>query len=70
MTSGIWYVPFGGSAGVQLAPFPFNPTLPLSARWLRIFNGQLYGSSDYTSPYVYSIGVGLPTSGIQSIADR
>jgi hypothetical protein len=75
-TGGIWYVPFGAASGTQLAPFP-NPVAavdPLAAnadwgvssRWLRIFGGQLYAGTDYSRPYLVSVGSGLPTSAIST----
>jgi hypothetical protein len=63
---GIWYVPFGATAGTQIVSLPdsnINPNMDIFARWLRIFNGQLYGGSDQVPPYMFSVGTGLPTTG-------
>ncbi len=62
---GIWYIPFGATTGTQVVSLPdsnVNPDMDVFARWLRIFNGQLYGGSDQIPPYMFSVGAGLPTS--------
>jgi hypothetical protein len=55
---GVWYVPFGATAGgTQIEAAPNN------SRRVRIFGGQLYGSSA-SSPFIalFTVGAGLPTT--------
>ena len=64
-TGGIWYVPFGTTTGTQVVSLPdsnVNGNVDVFARWLRIYNGQLYSSSDELPPYMFTVGSGLPTS--------
>ena len=58
---------------MQLAQFPnqsasIDPLLAVSARWVRIYNGQLYAGTDYAPPYLIQLGSGLPTSGAPTIS--
>ncbi len=68
-TGGLWYVPFGTSgAATQLLSMPDDNAASLvSARWMRIFGGQLYGGFDQLSPYIATIGTGLQTSGTPAL---
>jgi hypothetical protein len=56
-TGGAWWIALHGTSGTNIM------TTPSNARWVNIFNGQLYGTSG-SSPYggVFSIGSGLPTT--------
>jgi hypothetical protein len=77
-SGGIYYLPFGSASSTQLVPFPnsntsIDPNFMVSARWLRLFGGQLYASTDLGAsqaapgqpPYMINIGGpgAAPTSG-------
>jgi hypothetical protein len=59
-TSGVWFIPFGVTDGVQLTSTP--------VRDVEIANGQLYGDGDSTGAplEIFTVGTGLPTSGAQT----
>jgi hypothetical protein len=64
-SGGIWYVPFGATAGTQITGQSGNN--PLNVRTIAIFNGQLYGATNASSFYgIFAVGAGLPT--VQSTA--
>ncbi len=66
---GIWYVPFGSTSATQLVSLPnsgVNPNIDVYARWLRIYNQQLFSGADQSPPYMFTIGSPggpLPTMG-------
>jgi hypothetical protein len=81
-TGGIRYLTLGGTSGVMLAQgtgasltTPGNPApVPLNARVLNIFDGQLYatsgvsvgtGNSSVSFRGVFNVGTGLPTTANQ-----
>ncbi|HEX3695061.1 MAG TPA: esterase-like activity of phytase family protein [Polyangia bacterium] len=57
-SGGVWFVPFGTSGGTLVLNASLN-----NVRWLTIAGGQLYGTSNVaSSPSVFTIGTGLPTT--------
>ncbi|HMI85398.1 MAG TPA: hypothetical protein VK550_14985 [Polyangiaceae bacterium] len=62
-SSGVWYLPLGGSRPTQIV------TTPSNVRLVALFGDQLYGCSGaFPLTGVFSIGYGKPTSGAQSVA--
>jgi len=61
-TGGTWYVPFGSftSAGVQTS------TTITNSRFVNIFNGQLYFSTNSGGTGIYTDSTGLPTTAGQT----
>jgi hypothetical protein len=59
-TGGIWYIPFGTSAAVQITGQASNA--PGNVRTCGIYGGQLYAATNVSPFYgVFTVGTGMPT---------
>jgi hypothetical protein len=61
--AGVWYIPYG-----QTTPAPVQVFNAAAVRWLGIYLGQLYGTSNNSpNANVFTVGSGTPTTTGQSL---